>query len=443
MSVRLFDSLSTTEPLAEVFSDASLLASMLRFEIALARAEAGAGLIPVTAAQAIERGAGLATFDPAGIARAARDSGTIAIPFVEMLTVRVREVDATAAAFVHRGATSQDVSDTALVLCLVRASALIQQEHERLLSGLRRLSDEHAQTVMLARTLLQPAPPTTFGLKAAGWFGAVSRSSAQMAAAFEAACVLQFGGASGTLSALGQDGLRVAAGLARELDLPEPDAPWHAHRDRMASLVTACGVYTGMLGKIARDVSLLMQHEVAEAAEPGGASSTMPHKRNPAGCAVALSASTRVPGLVSTYLSGLPQEHERGVGGWHAEAATVAAIVQLTGSALSAITAVVEELRVDAARMGTNLASTRGVVFAERAMLLLTAALGRDAAARIVAEGLQAVRGRGAEFIDVLRDHAEVRSALSPADLAALGNPDACLGVAEQLRRRLLGAHHK
>ena len=285
MSDWLLEALATTEPMAQAFSDAAVLGSMLRFETALARVEARAGIIPDLAAAAISR-VPLDAFDPAAIARDARASGTIAIPFVEALTSRVRDDTPEAAAFVHWGTTSQDLSDTALILCLKRAHGLLAGDHARLASALRRLSNEHAGTIMLARTLLQPAAPTTFGLKAAGWLGAATRCETAMTAAFREACVLQFGGAAGTLAALGADGLMVAAGVARDLDLRLPDAPWHAHRDRLAALVAACGVYAGTLGKIARDVSLLMQFEVGEAAEPGGGSSSMPHKRNPARCAL-------------------------------------------------------------------------------------------------------------------------------------------------------------
>jgi len=439
VSLRLIDSLATTEPLADAFSDAALLTAMLRFEVALARAEARVGVIPAAAAEAIVAAAVPDAFDPAAIARTARASGTTVIPFVEMLTENVRAIDPSAATFVHWGATSQDVSDTALVLCLVRALAIITADGDRLEHALRRTSDRHAGSAMLARTLLQPAPPTTFGLKAAGWYGAASRGRARLASAFRDACVAQFGGASGTLAALGPYGLAVSTELSRELDLLSTDAPWHAHRDRLAWLVAACGTYTGTLGKIARDVALLMQYEVAEAAEPGGGSSTMPHKRNPAGCAVALAAATRVPGLVSAFLSGLPQEHERGLGGWHAEAATVASVVQATGAALAAVADVIETLSVDPDRMRDNITATRGVVFAERAMVLLAPVVGRKTASRLIADAIETARRGDRTFAEALGESTEVTAAVDGADLSSLQDPDAYLGVAERFRRRLLG----
>jgi 3-carboxy-cis,cis-muconate cycloisomerase len=439
MSLRLLEGLATTEPLASAFSDAALLAAMLRFEVALARAEARAGIIPSAAAEAIAAAAAPDRLDSAAIARGARVSGTIVIPFVEALTAQVRAIQPDAATFVHWGATSQDVSDSALVACLLHARAILAADHERLADGIKRLSEQHAGTVMLARTLLQPAAPITFGLKAAGWFGALSRGWTRLTSAYTDACVLQFGGAAGTLAALGERGLAVSRELALELQLPEPDAPWHSHRDRLAWLIAACGVYTGTLGKIARDVALLMQHEVGEAAEAGGGSSAMPHKRNPAGCATALAAATRVPGLVSTFLSGMAQEHERGVGGWHAEAPTVASVLQATGTALAALADAIDTLSVDANRMRANLAETRGLIFAERAMTLLAPAVGREAAGRIISSAIETTRRSGRNFVEVISENERVRSAIPPAVLSRLGDPNGYLGAAESFRRRLIG----
>jgi 3-carboxy-cis,cis-muconate cycloisomerase len=440
VSVRLLESLATTSALADAFSDTAVLSGMLRFEVALARAEARAGLVPSSVAGAVAAVTADA-FDTEAIARASRGSGTIAIAFLEALIARVQADAPDAAPYVHFGATSQDVTDTALILCVRRAREIIAPDHARLAASLRRLSDEHRDTVMVARTLLQPAAPTTFGLKAAGWFGAVSRSHATLSQAFGDACVTQFGGPSGTLAALGADGPSVAQSLAEDLDLACAAAPWHAHRDRLAALVASCGVYAGSLAKIARDVSLLMQFEVGEAAEPGGGSSSMPHKRNPAGCAVVLAAATRLPGLVSAFLSGMVQEHERGIGGWHAEAVTIADAIQSTGSALAATADLVESLTVDPDRMRRNLAATRGVVFAERALNLLAPALGRDAAKRLVADAVATASRGGGTFSAALVANGDAAAALTPAQKADLDNPEAYLGAAETFRRRLLDDH--
>jgi len=433
----LFDVLVSTPEMDEAFSDGAALAAMVRFEAALARAEARVGVIPESAAAAIAS-VGVNAFDARAIAGTARASATPAIPFVESLTAAVAAQDREAANFVHRGATSQDVTDTALVLCLRQARTALDATHARTVAALRRLSTEHASTVMLARTLLQAAPPTTFGLKAAGWLGSLTRTYRSLAKAFDEAVMLQFGGASGTLAALGPDGIRVAELLARELDLPLPDAPWHAHRDRLAALVACCGVYAGAIAKAARDVALLMQGEIAEASEPGGGSSTMPHKRNPAGCTVALASASRVPGLVATYLAGMSQEHERGAGGLQAEWTTIAAAVSSTGSASAAIAGVFETLRVDPDRMRRAIADTRGAIFAERAMLRLAPSIGREAAARAVAEAVAAA-ARGESFAETLLANPEAAGALTDGDRQTLESPDAYLGAADVFRHRLLG----
>ena len=281
-SVRLIECLATTDSLAEVFSNQSVLQAMLDFEVALARAAARADIVPEAVAAAIAAAAEAKRFDVAAIAREARQSATPVIPLVGALTERVRAIDPESAQYVHWGATSQDVADTAMVLLLKRAKSLLAADHARIDRALRTLSEAHASTVMLGRTLLQPATPITFGLKAAGWCAALSRSWSRLSAAWHAALVLEFGGAAGTRAAFGDRAAIVAMELATELDLG-PAPPWHTDRDRLGGAIAAMGLYTAVLGKIARDVSLLMQAEVGEVAERGGGSSSMPHKRNPVG----------------------------------------------------------------------------------------------------------------------------------------------------------------
>lgn len=439
MSIRLVDCLATTPPLAEVFADRSVIEAMLRFENALARAEANLGVIPAPAADVIAAAsASPDDFDAAQIATAATASGTIAIGVVERLTTLVRERDAQSAGYVHWGATSQDATDTAMVLLLARVRTILQADHERLLAALRSLSDRHAATVMTGRTLLQPSTPVTFGLKVAGWHAACARGWRRVGTAFDEALVLQFGGASGTLAALGDRGPDVASALGRELELPVPAAPWHAHRDRLAALLGALGVYTASLGKVATDVMLLMQAEVGEAAESGGGSSSMPQKRNPAGCAVALAAATRVPGLVAAFLSGMLQQHERGVGGGHAEMPTIAALVQATGAALSAVARVAEELQIHPARMRANIDATRGTMLSERAVVLLAPLLGREAAQTLVARAAADAVAQGSTLREALAATRPLTDRRPPVDLTSLDDPDAYLGAAEHFRTQLL-----
>ena len=442
MPARLIESLATTEPLAELFSDHSILGAMLVFEAALARAEARTNVIPAAAAEAIAKAARPEAFDAGELSRQALRAGTLSLPLVKALTERVRAADGDSAGFVHWGATSQDVSDTAIVLLLGRAAKIFAADHAALTAALRRLSEAYAQTVMLGRTLLQPAPPVTFGLKAAGWCAAIERSGRGMQAAFEDARVLQFGGASGTLAALGDHGLAVSEAVAAELGLQNPPAPWHAHRDRLAALLCACGVYTGSLAKMARDVALLMQEEVSEAAEPGGegrgGSSTMPHKRNPTACAVALAAANRVPAGVASFLQGMAQEQERGVGGWQAEWSTLASVVQATGLALASMLEVAEGLTVDAARMRANIEATRGTIFAERAMMLLAARLGRDRAHHLLSELTRQALESGRRLSEIVREQPEAAGAFSPQEIETLDAPEHYLGSAEAFRKRLL-----
>jgi len=442
MNPRLVENLAATPKYAEIFADASLLQAMLDFETALARAEASLGVIPSGAANAISKAAKAEGIDVAALSQQGLRAGTLSIPLVKMLRERVNVIDIAAARFVHWGATSQDVSDTAMVLLLRRARQLMSEDHARLLKALRLASDEHANTVMLGRTLLQAAPPVTLGLKIAGWFGALRRGYARLNAAFGDAIVLQFGGATGTLAVLGDKGADVARELAKILDLAFPEAPWHTHRDRLAAVICAAGIYTGSLAKMAKDVSLLMQSEVAEAFEPGGngrgGSSTMPHKRNPIACALAIAAGNRVPGYVASFLSGMAQEHERGVGGWHAESATIVRTIEDTGLALVSMQEIAEGLKVDAAKMRKNIADAHGAIFAERAMTKLSGALGRDDAQQLIEEALRKTAESGTNLADALATMPKVTNILSANELRDLARPESYLGAAEIFRKQLL-----
>jgi 3-carboxy-cis,cis-muconate cycloisomerase len=442
MPARLIDSLATTEPLAELFSDQSVLQAMLDFELALARAEAAVGVIPRSAVDGIVAAGKADGFDIAALVRETLPNATPGVPLAKALTERVRAKSPEAAGFVHWGATSQDVADTALILLLKRAQPILAADLARLEAALLNLSDQHKGTVMLGRTLMQAAPPVTFGLKAAGWLGAISRTSKRLDTAFADALIVQFGGAAGTLASLGEHGPAVARALAKELGLGFPDAPWHTHRDRLATLVSSCGVLTGSLGKLARDISLLMQNEVAEVAEPHssgrGGSSTMPHKRNPVGCGVTLAASHRVPGEVAAFLSAMVQEHERGVGGWQAEWPIVASVVQSAGLAAASMAEVAEGLSVDPARMRANIASTKGVIFAERAMILLASRLGRDVAQELLEEAARKSISQGRSLSQVLAEMPDVTSRLDASALCELEVPEEYLGSAEIFRQALV-----
>ncbi len=447
MPVRLINSLTTNPQVDDVFSDSSVLQVMVRFEVALARVEGRLGIIPAAAAEAIQRAAAAEKLDAAALAAATLQSATPAIPFVKQLTDQIHSVDAAAAGFVHWGATSQDLCDTAMVLLLQKVQAMFASDLDRLEASLTGLSNKHAHTVMLGRTLLQPATPITFGLKAAGWLGAIHRARKHVDHAFVEVRVLQFGGASGTLAALGDRGLEVAEALARELDLTLPEAPWHVHRDRLATLLTSCGVLVGILAKMARDIILLMQPEVGEAreasAEGRGGSSTMPHKQNPVGCTLTLAAANRTPGLIANYLSGMVQEHERGAGGWQAEWSTIADVLSATGMAIASMATVADGLIVDAGRMRANIEATQGRIFAERAMILLGDKMGRDVAHKLVEGATRRSVEQGRRLKDVLAEMKEVKEHMSPENLNVLEDPEAYLGSAEAFRQRLMASAEK
>jgi 3-carboxy-cis,cis-muconate cycloisomerase len=440
----MLNPLFATEAMSAIFSDRARLQAMLEFEAALARAEAAVGLIPVTAADTIVRTCLADSFDPVALARDTAQAGNPAIPMVKQLTALVAKADPQAARFVHWGATSQDAIDTGLVLQMRAGLASIDADLQRMAGDLARLAEAHATTPMVGRTFLQQAVPVTFGLKAAGWLSAVERSRTRLAEAGGAARLLQFGGAAGTLASLRERGLDVAAETAKILALDLPDLPWHNHRDRLVGLAAALGVLVGTLGKIARDVSLLMQTEVAEASEPAGpgrgGSSTMPHKRNPIGCAVALAAAQRVPQLVATLLAAMPQEHERGLGGWHAEWEAIPEIFLLTSGALRQMADAVAGLTIDPARMSENLEATRGLIMAEAVMMALGDHIGRLEAHHLIEAACRRAVEQGRHLRDVLAQDAAVTAHLSPDELDRLFAPETYLGVAERFVQRVLAA---
>lgn len=359
MSSLIRDLPGSTEEMLAVFSDESLIRAALSFEAELARAGAANGVVPAAAAEAIARVCQRYAPDPQALAQAAAHAGTLAIPLVAGLREAVKAEAPDAAALVHKGATSQDLADTALVLQSRAALALVERDAARLTDALAGLARRHAATPMIGRTLLQPALPTTFGLKAADWRSGVEAALARVRREAENALTLQLGGPVGTLSGLDGKGIEVRETLAARLDLKAPPLPWHARREAVAGLAGALAILTGAAGKIARDVSLMAQGEVGEAFEPRvegrGGSSAMAHKRNPTSCQVALTAALRTPHLAATILSGLPQEHERGLGGWQADLPVLAELFQLTHGAVAAMAAAASGLEVRPEAMRRNL----------------------------------------------------------------------------------------
>ena len=354
------------ERCAAALSDERYLAAMARFEGALALASARAGVIPSEHAKTIASVCAKAVFDSKKLAQEARRAGTPVIPLVKQLTEQVAAVSPDAARHVHFGGTSQDAMDTALALCMNEAAARISQLCSKLGDAAAELARTHAQTPTVARTLLQPAAPVPFGWKAAVWLSLLARSYPRFKAAVAQACVLQFGGASGTLAAFGDQGDAVADALAKELGLARSPITWSSARDAFARLGSEIAILAGATAKIARDVALLMQPEVGEAAEPAvagrGGSSALPHKRNPSGCVLALESGQRVPGLAATLLTQLSSEHERGLGQWQSQFFTLRDLACSAASGLAAMVEVLEGLKVDEAAMRRNLERTAGLV---------------------------------------------------------------------------------
>src|SRR6202163_3688908 len=427
-----------------VCDDAAYLQHMLDFEAALARAEAATGVIPAPAAAPIANACTASSFDLADLAEAATRSGNLAIPMVKALTAGVAKADADAARYVHWGATSQDVIDTATMLTLRAAIGALLPDIDRAIAGFARLARQHRDTAVVARTWLQHALPMPFGLKLAEYAAALHRSRTRLQRLRNEALALQFGGAAGTLAALGDKGMVVAERLAQELKLPLPDAPWHTHRDRIAEAASVLAVVTGTCGKVARDVSLMMQTDVAEAFEPSGegrgGSSTMPHKRNPVAAATALAAATMAPNLAATIFAAQVQDHERSAGPWHAEWPTLPMLLLVTSGGLAAIVDIAEGLEVDAARMRVNLDARGGLIMAEAVTFALAEKIGKSEAHHLMeAASKQAVAGKR-HLRDVLAENPKVTAHLSADQLTKLFEPMAYQGVSQALIDRLLAS---
>jgi 3-carboxy-cis,cis-muconate cycloisomerase len=354
----------------QAFSAEAFVRAMLDFERALASAQGDVGVIPQDAARVIARACTALTLNPEALASEGKRSGSLAVPLVKALTEHVARADARAAAFVHYGSTSQDVLDTALVLCLKPCLADADRVLATAVTHLVGHARRHAGVVMLGRTLMQPATPITAGLKIARWAAALHRCRLRLAETRERALCIQLGGAVGTLDAIGDKRARVRNGLAMRLHLHEARA-WHDQRDELLRLMAELSIVTETIGKIARDVSLLSQAEIGEMLESPptkgvGGSSAMPHKRNPVACLQALAAAIRAPGLMATLLSSSLGEHERALGGWQAELVTIPDLVEVAGSALDALERIGGGLVVNAERMNANLEAMQGLVFSER-----------------------------------------------------------------------------
>ena len=447
MSEDLFGPIFVPDRFREAVSGSAWLQAMLDTEGALAVAQALEGLIPDEAAKTIVSRCDSALFDPDEIGHQGRAAGNPVPPLVRSLTTAVSEVSEDAARYVHKGATSQDVTDTAMMLVAKRALGLILAELDGISSACAWLAGSHRDTIMAGRTLLQQALPTTFGLKAAGWLVSVLEARRQLLDVRSPRLAAQLGGAVGTLASLGPNGTKVLRELARELDLAEPVVPWHTNRTRVAEVGGALSLAAGVLGKISLDVILLSQTEVGEVEEPSdggrGGSSTLPHKRNPILSVTAAASASRVVDLSRTLEAAMIAEHERPAGAWHSEWVTLSDALALTGGAAVAIREVTEGLQVHTERMRENLDATGGLLLAENLTTVASERLGRLKAHDLV----QAVARRAADgrrsFREELLGDDEIREVLSEEEIDASLDPAGYLGSAGTFVDRALALYSK
>lgn len=439
MTANLF----THSEMLAIFSPAAHVRWMLEFEAALVRAQAQIGLIPQPAAAAIAAACRIELYDVAALYAAAALAGTPAIPLVRALTEQVPEP---ARAFVHWGATSQDLIDSALMLQAREGLDLLDAGLLAAAGRCVALAQQHRNTLMAGRTLLQQALPISFGLKAARWLALITRQLHELRSQ-RARLALQLGGAAGTLAALGADGLRVVELVAGELGLLVPELPWHAERDRVARLASVLAITAGAMSKIAHDIVLLMQSEVSEAFEaaaPGkGGSSAMPHKRNPVDAVAALAAARLALGVVPVVFAGMTHEHERAAGAWQAEWAALPELFGYCGGAVECTRRSLDGLEVDVERMRANLDTNGGLLMAEALTMALAAQLGREQAQVLVqAASSRALAGRQT-LRAVALDDAQIRAVLDPAAIDAALDPAAYLGSADLFVERAIAGYQQ
>ena len=433
MSAGVFDRFLSTPEMVDVFSERAIVQGMLDFEAALARAQAAEGVIPADAAPTIAAACTVDGYDLDAIVAASSVAGTLTIPLVKHLTAAVAATDARSAGYVHWGSTSQDVIDTAMGLATRRALGLIDARLGVLTNALLQLEQAHGDAPMLARTLLQPALVISVGFKLVAWVAPLVRARERLRAAAGAALKLQLGGAVGTLAVMGERGAAVAQRMAADLQLAVAPGAWHTQRDEWVALGCQVGVLCGTLGKIAKDISLLAQGEVAEVAEPSGGgrggSSAMPHKRNPVASMIALAGSMRTPHRVAALLAAMPQEHERGLGNWQAELAEWPGLFMSAHGAVHALADAAQGLTIDTDRMRRNIDALQGLVFAEGASMALATHIGK-ARAHALLETLSRKtvaeqRHLQAVTLEAIAADAELAASVSDDELRAVFDADA------------------
>jgi 3-carboxy-cis,cis-muconate cycloisomerase len=427
-----------TPAMRAIFADEALVARYVAVEVALAAAEAAAGVIPKEAAEAIKRAANPAAID---LAKLKAETDVVGYPIVGVVHQLAKQCGE-AGRYVHWGATTQDIMDTATVLQIKDALALVEDDLKAIEAALAALARKHKSTVMAGRTHLQHALPVTFGYKAAVWLSMIARHCQRLAELKPRVLVGQFAGAAGTLASLGDKGLGVHDALMKELGLARPSMPWHVARDGFAEAVCFLGLVTGSLAKIATDVMLLMQTEVAEAFEPfvagRGSSSTMPQKRNPISCEMILAAGRIVRQQAGLMLDAMAADHERATGPWQLEWVAIPEAFLASSGALRQARFMLEGLTVDAGRMRRNLDLTGGLIVAEAVMMALAQHTGRQVAHDVVYGACRAALDAGTTLRAELERNGEVTKHLDAKRIAELTDPVNYLGSAPAMIERLL-----
>jgi 3-carboxy-cis,cis-muconate cycloisomerase len=436
---KIFGPLFGDSDIDEIFTDEAYVRALVAVEGALARAEARVGVIPSRAAETISRAADGNKIDIGALARGTVRSGFPVIALVQELR---KAVGGEAASYVHWGATTQDIMDTAGCLQLRAAAGFMKTRLAEIARYLSELSTRHRSTVLAARTHGQQALPLSFGMKVAGWLAPLLRHAERLDEISPRLFVVQFGGAAGTLAALSDRGIAVMEALADELGLRAPAMPWHAQRDNLAELAGWLSLVTGTLGKMAQDVILLAQTEVgevSESAEEGrGGSSTMPQKSNPITSELILAAARTNAALLSALHQAQIQEHERATHGWQVEWLTLPQMVLLTGGALKHALYLARNLQVDADQMGANIRRADDVVLAEAAVFALAKAMPRAKADELVKKACGIAVAEGKPLIDVVRSSAAGIIADDALDWRALAAPENYLGESERIIDRVL-----
>jgi 3-carboxy-cis,cis-muconate cycloisomerase len=435
----IFRDIFSTEAMRRVFSDENRVQRYLDFEAALARVQARLGIIPQEAADEIGRHCFVGEYDMAVLKQQTERIGYPVLPVVQQLVARCRD---NLGEWCHWGATTQDVTDTATVLQMREALALVETDIDAIATALADLAVRHRDTVMAGRSNLQQAVPITFGYKMATVLAAFDRHKQRLKELRPRVLVGEFGGAAGTLSSLGKDGLRVQQALMAELDLGQPEIAWHTVRDRIAEVGCFLGLVTGVCGKIAFDVKLMMQTEVEEVYEPfhegRGSSSTMPQKRNPISSVYITALTSLVRQHVAALLDAMIEDHERATGPWEIEWIALPEIFLLSAGALAQTRFVVSGLQVDPKKMRANLDITRGLIVSEAVMMGVAPYLGRQRAHDLIYDICRQVTATGRTLLDLLAEDKEISAHLDRAALAKLCDPANYIGQAGEMVDRVM-----